>query len=542
LKADKLFINGSIITMDPDSPVAEAVAVAKDKVIGIGNAAQMISYQDQTTEVIDLQGYTLMPGFNDSHLHMLMFGNALLNVPLQGLTSIEEMVGRIRERAAVTPVGEWILGAGWDQNLFREERYPTRFDLDQVTPDHPVALRHVSGHAVLINTAAMVKAGITGSSIIPAGGHMDLDEAGEPTGVLRETASELISYFYYPSQRDTSKKALKLAMERALQSGVTSVSDNSATGVVGGFPVYFELLQELWEEDAPIIRTAQYISDSEIDRVIHAGIRSGDGDEKVMVGGIKIFCDGSFMAQTAAVRTPFLDNPTSHGLFMHSKDELNILVEKAHNNGLQVAIHAIGDAGIDAALDAIERALMLNPKNDHRHRIVHFEILTEDILERTRKLGIVCDIQPKFVSSQGGWVEKRVGPERAKLVFPWKTVLERGIPCGGSSDCPVEPIDPLFGIHAACNRQVDNIPGMTFQPQEALTVQRALQLFTRDSAYTTFEEGRKGMIKSGFLADFVVLSENPLTIDQTKIRDLDVIMTVVGGKIYDYREKLSIKR
>ncbi len=534
-EADLILINGQVITMDNHFPYAEGVAISGNRIVGVGDSVRMAEFRGKETQVIDLAGKTVLPGFNDSHLHMLGFGLGLLNVRLQGAASIQEMVKRVEDKAVSTPKGEWITGAGWDQNLYSEKRYPNRYDLDQVAPLHPVALRHVSGHAVLVNSMALELAGINGDTIAPEGGHVDLDAEGNPTGVLRETAASLVSHFYYPVSRDVAKQALKLAMEKAVSEGLTSVSDNSTAGVAGGFPVYFEILNELWNEGAPCVRSAQYISDGEIDLVVQAGWKSGDGNDQVKVGGIKFFCDGSFMAQTAAMRESFTDDPGNTGLFMQSQDVLKREVLKAHRNGLQVAIHAIGDAGIDKALDAIENALTLMPKENHRHRIVHFEILTEDILDRAKRLGIVADIQPKFVSSQGGWVESRVGKERARLTFPWKTVLAKGIPCGGSSDCPVEPLEPLWGIHAAVNRQVDSIPGMKFMPEEALSVADALALFTRGSAYTTFEENEKGMIQVGMMADLVILGENPLKSEPENIRNIPVEMTIVDGVLVHRR-------
>ncbi len=529
--ADLIMINGNVITMDSHFPHAEGVAVLGGRIAAVGDSVRMAEWKGDGTRVIDLKGKTLLPGFNDSHLHMLGFGNGLLNVRLQGVYSIADMVEKVREGSRNKPAGQWVVGAGWDQNLYSEKRYPNRYDLDAVCPDHPVALRHVSGHALLVNSMALEMAGITQDTVPPVGGKIDLDDDGEPTGVLRESAAELVSHFFYPVPKDVAKEALKLAMQAAIRAGVTSVSDFSTAGVAGGFPVYFEILRELWEEGWPCVRTAQYIADVELDQVISSGWKSGDGDERVKVGGIKYFCDGSFMAQTAAMREPFADSPGNTGLFMQSHEELLDEVGKAHQNGLQVAIHAIGDAGIDRALDAIEHALQKKPMNDHRHRVIHFEILTEDILERAKRLNVVVDIQPKFVSSQGGWAENRVGKERARLTFPWRTVLEKGIPCGGSSDCPVEPLDPLLGIHAAVNRQVDSIPGMKFMPEEALSVEDALTLFTVGSAYTTFEENVKGKLKTGMVADMVVLSKNPLNIDPETIRDIDIVMTVVDGKV-----------
>jgi len=530
-KAELVLINGNVITIDAKRPRGSAVAVAGGKITAVGDDSAVSGLVGPQTEVVDLAGKTLLPGFNDSHLHMLSYGTSLLNVRLAGLNSIEAMVRRVAEKAAATPPGQWIIGNGWDQNLYVEKRYPDRYDLDRVAPDHPVSLRHVSGHALLVNSRAIDLAGITRDTPDPEGGRIDRDPAGEPTGVLRETASALVSRFYFPNSYETAKEAMRLAMANAVAAGITSVTDDSARSLAGGYREYFRLLSELWAEGAPMARSYQLIYYPELDTALAEGLKTGDGDEKVKVGAIKFFADGSFMAQTAALREPFCDKPESRGLFYIQPEELKRMVEKAHLGGFQTAIHAIGDAGIDASLDAVEAALAAEAHPDHRHRIIHFEVLTEDILARAKRLGVTADIQPKFVATQGGWVEDRVGPERAKLTFPWRTVLACGIPCAGSSDCPVEPFEPLLGIHAAVNRQVDNVPGMVFQPEERLSVPEALRLFTLGGAYVCFEENSKGSVTPGKLADLTVLSDDPIRVPPETIRDLRVVMTIIDGKI-----------
>ncbi len=531
MKAALAFVNGNVLTMDDSFPAAQAVAVRDGRITAVGDTATVKEWIGPDTTVIDLHGRTLLPGFHDSHMHLLSYAASLQNAHLNNLTSIARVIEVMQDQAARTPPGQWILGRGWDQNFYVEGRYPTAADLDQASSVQPISIQHVSGHALAVNTAALRLAGITRDTPDPAGGHIDRGPEGEPTGVLRETAAALVSRFYFPFPAERARAALPAAMQSAHAAGITSITDDSARSLVGGYRAYLPLMRELWASGIPMVRTCQLIYFTELETMLAEGLHTGDGDEQVRVGAVKLFADGSFMAQTAALREPFSDLPGSRGLYYIEPSSLAALVLKANRAGLQTGIHAIGDAGIDSALDAIAAALADSPREDHRHRIIHFEVLTEDILDRAKELEVGADIQPKFVATQGGWVVSRVGEARARLTFPWKMVLERGIPCAGSSDCPVEPFTPLLGIHAAVNRQVDSIPGMTFNPEERLTPEAALRLWTMGSAYSTFEENIKGSITPGKLADLVVLSGDPLTVPPASIRELQVEMTIVGGRI-----------
>jgi len=534
-KADLVITNANVLTMDDARPRARALAAAGGLILAVGDEATVREYLGPQTQVLDLGGKTLLPGFNDSHLHFLYPGT-LMRVNVLGAGSIDELTATVRETVAAIPPGTPLDGWGWDQNKFPDRRYPDRQVLDAAAPRHPLLLIHVGGHASAANSQMLALAGITRDTPDPEGGQIDRDEAGEPNGILREAATQLVMRRLYPpdgvfSVSDAGlKDALRRTMQKAVACGLTSATTDDAR-FVGGFERCFRTYRELWAAGAPMVRTYQLVFHTEFDELTAAGLKTGDGDERLRVGAIKVFQDGSFMAQTAALQAPYCDKPDSRGMLIHPQAEIDAIIAKAHAAGMQVAVHAIGDAGIISSLDAIARAQSAHPRSDTRHRLVHYEVLTEAIFRRSLELGIVADIQPKFVTTQGHVVESRVGPERAKLTFPWRTVLERGIPCAGGSDYPVEPFTPLLGIWAAVNRTADSRPGWTFRPEERLSVPEALRLFTVKGAYMTFEEKSKGTLTPGKLADMVVLSEDPHQVDPEAIKDIKVEMTVVDGKV-----------
>ncbi|MGI5839338.1 MAG: amidohydrolase [bacterium] len=534
-KADLVFVNANILTLDDAFPRATALAAGGGRLLAVGDDTAVRDFITSRTTVIDLAGKTVLPGFNDSHLHFLYPGT-LMRVNVLGSGSIDELIGTVRETVAAVPPGTPLDGWGWDQNLFPDQRYPDRQVLDAAAPLHPLLLIHVGGHAAAANSRMLALAGITRDTPDPDGGHIDRDAAGEPTGVLRESATQIVMRYLYPPDGvftvsdEGLKEALRRTMLKAVACGLTSATTDDAR-FVGGFERCFGAYRELWAEGAPMVRTYQLIYHPELEQLMAAGLRTGDGDERLRVGAIKIFQDGSFMAQTAALQEPYCDKPDSRGMLIHPQADFDAIVAKAHAAGMQVAVHVIGDAGIVSGLDAIARAQAAHPRPDARHRLVHYEVLTEDILRRTRELGVAVDIQPKFVTSQGHVVEGRVGPERARLTFPWQMVLQHGIAAAGSSDYPVEPFAPLPGIWAAVNRTTDRRPDETFLPGERLSVPEALRLFTSGGAYATFEENIKGTLTPGKLADIAVLSDDPTTVPPETIRDLRVEMTVINGRI-----------
>jgi len=531
--ADLIFVNGNGLTMEDTRPRVQAIAMNNGKIAAVGDNTAIQEYIGRRTEVIDLKGKTFMPGLHDAHLHFIGYGLTLQMVELRGVTSVAEVAERVRAKAAATPPGEWIVGTGWDNNLFREGRYPNRQDLDAAAPAHPVLLTRVCGHVRAVNSRALTLAGIDRETADPAGGKIDRDADGEPTGILRERAGFIVLQHVPPPSYDRLKDALRRAVREAHAVGITSVTtDDIRDDRVTVFSDNLRLYRELWEAGEPTVRASLEIRDIVLDDLLEYWRTTGPGDDRLKVVSLKLFQDGALGARTAVLRDPYASDPNSRGIPYHPQAELDELVAAGHAAGLQVAIHAIGDGAIDACLTAFERAQAAHPLRDPRHRIVHYNVIDAAILRRTRELGAIADIQPAFVALNGQWVEQHLGPERARMTYTWKTMLDYGIPCAGGSDCPITPLAPLLGVWSAVTRHAYYTTDSSyFLPAERLSVGSALQLFTRGSAYADFDEQKKGTLTPGKLADLTILAADPLVVTPDEIKDIPVEMTVVDGKV-----------
>ncbi|MGI5839341.1 MAG: amidohydrolase [bacterium] len=531
--ADLVFTNGNGLTLDDARPEIQAVALRNGKIAAVGNNAAMKEYIGRRTEVIDLKGKTFLPGFHDAHLHFIGYGLTLQMVDLRGVNSVAEVAERVKAKASSTPPGEWIVGSGWDNNLFREGRYPTRQDLDAAAPAHPVLLTRVCGHIRAVNSRALALSGIDRNTDDPAGGKIDRDADGEPTGILRERAGFKVLQVVPPPSYDRLKDALRRAVRKAHAAGVTSVTtDDIRDDRVTVFADNLRLYRELWEAGEPAVRASLEIRDTFLNELLEHWRTAGAGGDRLKITSLKLFQDGALGARTAVLREPYTSEPESRGVPYHPQAELDELVRTGHAAGLQVAIHAIGDGAIDACLDSFERAQAAHPRRDPRHRIVHYNVVDDSILRRTRELGIIADIQPAFVALNGQWVEQHLGPERARMTYTWKTILDYGIPGAGGSDCPITPLSPLLGVWSAVTRHAYYTSDSGyFLPEERIPVLDALKLFTSGSAYADFDENTKGILAPGKLADLVVLEENPLAVLPDEIKDLRVVMTVADGKV-----------
>ncbi len=515
--ADLVLRNANVCTMNPLKPQAEAIAIKGEKIVAVGTNRQIQPWIGKQTKVITLHGKMVVPGFIDTHVHMRSFGRFLTWINLKAVNSIREMQQILREHVQKNPEGKWIFGRGWDQERFKEKRYPTRWDLDETAPNNPVIFTRVCGHLCVINSRALELASITRDTVAPSGGKIDKDsETGEPTGILRENATNLVwNVVAKPSEEELSE-ICALACQKAVEAGLTSVHWLTHS------PIEIRVLQELHAKDKLPIKVYLIILVNFLDDLIDAGLVTGFGDPMLKIGGIKIHVDGSLGAQTAALKKPYHDEPSTKGIMIYNQRSLNQLVSKAHRAGFQLVIHAIGDRAVDAALKALEKALRTSPRKDHRHRIEHASILNTSLIQRMKNLGVIACVQPHFVVSDF-WVEKRLGKTRARWTYLLKTLIEKGVFVAGSSDCPIEPISPLLGIYAAVNRKVS--------PQERISVEEALRIYTVNAAYASFEEKLKGSIEAGKLADLVVLSDDLRKIEPNRIKDVKVEMTIVGGKI-----------
>jgi predicted amidohydrolase YtcJ len=515
--ADIVLVHGKVLTMNPSQPEVQAVAVRDGRIVAVGNSAEIRSWIGKATQIVDLAGRAVLPGFIDTHVHVSGFGRSLEGINLRHVESIKELQIRLEEHVQKLANGKWITGHGWDQDRLGEKRYPTRWDLDAVSPNNPVVFTRVCGHACVLNSKALALANITSRTDSPSWGQIDKNAAtGEPTGVLRESAMNLVwAIMPKPSEKELIEICSR-ACHRAIETGLTSIHwiVNSSKEVL--------IIQKLRENHRLPLRVYILFPAELLEQLVGLGLRTGFGDDCVKIGSLKVLVDGSLGARTAALREPYSDEPSTKGMILYTQDELNALVLEAHEAGLQLAIHAIGDKTVNMALSAIEGALAKAPKKDHRHRIEHASVLTRELISAMKRDEVIASVQPHFTVSDF-WAVDRVGPRRARWVYPFRSLLTEGMKVTGGSDSPVEPISPLLGIWAAVTRRSS--------PEERLTVDEALRLYTINAAFASFEEDIKGSIESGKLADLIILSQDPHEVSPEKIKDIEVEMTIVGGQI-----------
>ncbi|HEY7033520.1 MAG TPA: amidohydrolase [Thermomicrobiales bacterium] len=528
-RLDLLLTNATVLTMDPAHPYASAVAIGGDRIVWVGDAEEAQTHLTGVERTLDLAGATVIPGFNEAHHHLLLLGHWLsqIDCSFPAARSIPDILAAVGERAAATPEGEWIEGRGYDDNKLAERRHLTRWDLDAVAPNHPVSIRNASGHMCVVNSRALTLSGITRDTESPFGGTIHLAPAtGEPSGLLQEQAQELVPLPFIPSDKETLRRCLDTASRAYLAAGVTS-SQEAGIFTTPEFAVY----QEAWAAGELPLRTYLMIRTNFLDALEQLGIATGFGDDRLRVGCLKVMSDGSLIGRTAAVSQPFLDdpNPNNLGLEMMPQTELDETIWRGHRAGWQVAIHAIGDRGIEMCLDGFERALTRQPRRDHRHRLEHCGILRPDLIQRIKDLGVVPVGQPPFILEFGDGFLRHLGRERCQLTYALKTVLAAGIPLTASSDSPVSSYQPLIGIKAAVTERTAS--GADFAPAEALSVEEAIALYTRAGAYASFDEHRKGTITHGKLADLAVLATDPRAAVPDEIDRIPILATISGGRL-----------
>ncbi|HYE10907.1 MAG TPA: amidohydrolase [Patescibacteria group bacterium] len=525
------FINGRIYTME--GHVTEAVAISGEKIAALGSTSDISKLCDSNTEIIDLKGRCLLPGFNDSHMHLILYGLTFEKIDLRGLASIEDIIGAGRDyiKQEGKQAGEWVAGYGFDQNLFQVKELPLKEDLDEISNEHPIIIDRICGHVGTANTLALKMVGVTKDTVIK-GGVIDRDKNGNPTGVLREAALEWFLSCIPNPKVEKLRDIIKRTVEEALALGLTSIQTNDAEAKEHDSAL--EAYRSLAEQGELKIRIYEEVNATrpeQLKKFLDTEMQKVYRDNYFKIGNIKLFLDGSLGARTARLRQGYSDDSDNKGIFIHTQEETDALVAIAHKAGMQVACHAIGDAAVEQCINAIEKAMKDEPKQ-LRHRIVHCQIADKGLFERMTKLGIAADIQPPFVASDYTIVGDRIGEERAKKSYAWKTMLDYGLHLGGGSDSPVETFDPLWGIYCAVTRADGRgRPAGGWLPGEKLSVEEAVKLYTIGSAYLAFEEEQKGTIKEGKLADMVVLSEDIFEVKPEDIKNIKVLMTIVGGKI-----------
>lgn len=539
-RADMILYNGKIITLDDKDAVAQAVAVKGNLIVRVGDDREVKALTDKGTLAIDLEGRAVLPGLIDAHVHFASDGVARVrevDVRADKVKSIKELVERIRERAEETPKGRWIIGHGSPgQDLrFAEKRFPNRWELDRVAPEHPVTV-HCGAHINIVNTLALKMAGITRETPDPEGGWIVRDlKTGEPTGVLRETAKYLVWRHIPNPTVEEYKKGIIAGAAEVIGSGTTTIHDIVTS------PEEIRAYQELRLEGRLPLRVRLLVrvieSDITIDPLLSLGLTTGFGDDWLSIGGVKMSIDGGITGRNAAFSEGYADEPGHHGVIRIPQGLLEETISKAHRAGLQCHVHAIGDIAHDMVLQAFDKVLKEAPRRDHRHRIEHMGMwcFTPDRRKKTKELGLIPLLNPSVLAGMGEFLLSCLGPERSRDLYPMKTLLKEGFRFSIGSDGPgYWPVNPLRDAWACVTHKTEK--GNVVSPQERITLQEALRLVTIDAAWVAFEEDMKGSIEPGKLADMVVLSKDPFSAPIDEVRDLEVDMTVLDGEVV-YRRR-----
>jgi predicted amidohydrolase YtcJ len=527
MPADVIFVNGDIfagarqISTPPYVqvlPRVQALAVAGGRILAAGSNEDVGALGGANTQAVDLRGKFVMPGFNDAHLHLVSGGFEALNVSLTGARSLAEMRSRIAARAAIMPSGGWIRGRGWDETRWQEKRLPVRQDLDEVCGRHPAMFHRADSHVAVVNTAALRAAGIDAHTPDPGAGKIDRDEHGEPTGVLRETAMDLVAGRIPPPNSAERRCAIELALRQAARCGVTSLQDNSDWE-------NFQVFEALAAEGKLTARVREWLDfNSPVDVLSERRGRVMRSD-RLATGMLKGFMDGSLGSRTAALLAPYADDPGNRGLPRYEQAVLNKMVQERARAGFQIGLHAIGDGGAELALQAFAGA----PNGrELRFRIEHAQVTSPEQVRRFAELNVIASMQPSHLLTDMTWAEQRLGSERARHSYAWAEFLRAGVRLAFGTDFPIEPVTPFRGIYAAVTRESLEADGAYYREQ-AITVEAAIAAYTTGAAYAEFAENEKGTLEPGMVADFVVLDSDLTKAPPNRIPATRVLRTVVGG-------------
>ncbi len=508
-RLDLLLVNGNIITLDRKRPYARAIAVSGGRIVFVGDTQEILPFIPASAEVVDLNGRTVIPGLIDNHCHLLQAGYAATSLDLQGRNSIEEIKESVAKAAQEIPTDTLIRGFGYDDYQFPDYKAPTRWDLDEVAPEHMVRLNRIDFHSSIVNTRFLNELDLTDGVE-----GIDWDERGVATGCLRSEANNAGWQFSSSLiNLEGRRVALHKATQQALQAGVTTSCAMEGGDMYRDFDADFLLRHK---EETPI-RLEVFYQTMDVEKIAGLGLSR--------IGGC-ILVDGSFGSRTAALKKPYSDDTENCGHLYFNRGELNRFVEHAHSKRLQLSMHVIGDRAIELIISALERAVKKYPKRDHRHRIEHFELPTRYHIERAKKLGLVLSMQPSFEYFWGGldnMYGQRLGTKRTLMTNPFNSLLKKGLTVAGGTDAAVTPLNLMLGIHSAVNHP---------NKKERISITQALEMFTINGAKAIFREKELGTITTGKLGDLVVLSENPYTVPTEHIKDINIDMTIVGGRIF----------
>lgn len=537
-KADVIFTHGNVYTGTVDASSmgagkrAEAIAVRGDRILAVGTRDEVLKTKGPETKMVDLGGHFVMPGFNDAHLHLASGGFEKLNVNLVGARTLDEFRERIRAKVEKAEPGAWIVGQGWDETLWPVKVLPTRWDVDEVSDGHPVYVDRVDGHIGVANTRALQLASITVASRDPEGGKIDRDEAGTPTGVLRETARDAVKAVIPTPNHDQRRQAIELALADLASHGVTSAQDNSSWED-------FQIYEELERDEKLTARISEWLPfDDPVDALNRKRGSHPASDSLLHTGMLKGFMDGSLGSKTAALVEPYSDDPKNSGLPQYEVARLNPMTRERLLAGYQIGFHAIGDKGVQMALDAFADAEKAAKENkvkaadggaDYRLRIEHVQVTTPQQVLRFKELKVIASMQPNHLLTDMNWAESRLGPKRAPHSYAWAEFLKRGVVLAFGTDYPVEPVTPFRGLYAAITRESEN-GKKSYYPEQKLSIEQAIAAYTTGSAFAEFAEKQKGKLAPGMLADFVVLDRDITSAPADKVLETQVLRTVVGGR------------
>ncbi|WMX53316.1 amidohydrolase [Peribacillus sp. R9-11] len=536
MQADIVFINGEVITVDQRNKVVEAVAVKGNRISAVGSNREVKDFIGEETKVIDLQGKTLLPGFIDAHIHLILYGVNQLAVSCKDehIKSIEDLLNDLKEKASTIPKGEWIRAWGFNETVVKEKRYPTIAELDTISVEHPIIVSRTCSHISVVNSKALEIAKINEKSENPTGGIIEKDKTGRFTGRLIETANMIMTEIASYTESELMK-AVKIASEHFVAAGITSIHEAGAYG-----PESFRLLQQAVKSKDIRVRIYAMIgslnnSHEFVNKMVEAGVVTGTGDERFKIGPAKLFTDGSSTGPTIATRETYSSDPNNFGILYYSEEEIYQVLGQAHKKGYQITVHAQGDRAIEMYLNCVEKALEESPRKEHRHRIEHAGISSPDLQERMKNLELIPIPNPPFPYEFGDIYIQHYG-NRVNHMYAVRDFIDNGIIAAGGSDAPVTDYNPLLGIHVAVNRRSQS--GSEIGVAQSISVMEAIKLYTWNGAYASFEEDIKGSIEVGKLADFVVLTDSILKVNPLHIKDLQVESTIIDGEILYHRESL----
>ena len=477
-------------------------------------------------ETVHLHDQFLMPGFNDAHVHLGGAAADVVAVPLNGVLSVEEMQKRVADAVARHKEGEWITGGGWDHTLWPEKRFPNRQQLDAVAPRNPVIFTHVSGHVAVANSAALKIAEIDKNTPNPPGGEIERDSLGEPTGMLKEDAAMALVRVKIPDPApEMRRRGMELVLENVAKNGVTSVQDYSAWED-------FQVYQQLKEEGKLTVRITEWLPFlASLDELQNRRAQGGTTDPWLKTGALKAFTDGAMGTRTAALLEPYADDPSTSGILTNVPEKLRVMAIQRDKAGFQLAFHAIGDRANRIALDVFEAVAKANGRRDRRDRIEHAQVVAPMDFMRFAKLNVIASMQPSHQTTDMRWAEDRIGRERLKGAYAWATMLRNGVHLAFGTDYPVEAISPFRGLYACVTRErPEGGPKDGWEPQEKISLADCIRAYTSGAAYAQFEDGKKGELKTGEYADFIILSSDLTKVPPSQYTHTRVLRTIVGGR------------